>query len=125
MMMRGVALIVRNQRKKDLRLLRAFRSVRLVGRRTTDMGLASIAKAIYARPNLRSAIVRALDRFPTIKRQLKAAFSQAGLRSRGMWNSVGRGHADVGHLSRYAARVYKDLERERLSVAARKVPGSR
>jgi hypothetical protein len=69
-----------------------------------------------ARPGIRAALIRALNRFPHIKRRLKIVISQASLRA---WVDANRRReaAGVDDLSAYAARVFKDLERERIRLA--------
>jgi hypothetical protein len=100
-----------------LQLLSAARSVRSALRRALGAIVRAIDVAIYARPDLRVAMIRQLNRFPEAKRRLKAVLSHASPLSGRQRDRLPRDALDINSLSRHAARVFKDLERERSRIA--------
>jgi hypothetical protein len=71
---------------------------------------------IAARPGIRTALNRTLNRFPSIKRRLKIVLSQVSLRAAVRANRRRREAADFDDLPAYAARIFNDLERERIRL---------
>jgi len=85
-------------------------------------GLFAILLAqLEARPGFRRAIVRRLDRFPGLKRELKRSLAQMRARAAGGAGSVRREVGPEG-LSARATRVLADLDRAR-QTADRAPPG--
>jgi len=66
---------------------------------------------VEARPRVRRAIVRALNRFPALKRALKASLAYA--RAPAVNTAISRSDILVDGLSSRAARVLVDLDRAR------------
>jgi hypothetical protein len=105
--------------------LSAARSVRSALRRALGTIVRAIDVAIYARPDLRVAVIRQLNRFPEAKRRLKAVLSHASPLSGQHRDRLARDARDIDSLSRHAARVFKDLERERSRIATERARESR